>query len=450
MIKNYFIASFVVLSVIALGTFPVQSVNAKPIALQPVDLVPVGESRLSGGLHIENDRSLAETPAGNEIEYDNTRFKAFDLRMGILDNMEINMGVNYSDNSANSTAAPDNGGIEGIRLGTKLKFHPNVSAQLTGKFNGSEDVHPYGSDNPALRANIPIKFRLGDGMFHAEGGLTLQSGDAIDGAGNTIDWKSYGNYGIGYSYGANHFTDVSMEVIGHTATVEDDNSNLDFNDALKFLLGMDIRLARGVHVKPSTGFALMEGSPNFSFGLDYEIAFEGQHFRRTEREETVERYSKRKPVGAKEPRTQKKESAERMPSKDREEETERKKQQATDQATKKEKVNALMERGYQAAENGNLNKALNHYKAAEDLDPNSLLVQSNLGSLHYRMGNYKKARDHYRKAINANPNDTFSLLYLGASHYQLGNTQRAREYFERVQRLEPDNKRVEQWLEKMD
>lgn len=441
--NNTHFTSLVALFAIAASIVAVAPVQGKPIAIQPVDLVPVGESRLSGGIHFEKGRSLAETAGGNQLEYDNTRIRALDLRMGILDNLEINMGVNYSDNSANTNNpnTPDEAGIEGILLGTKLKFHPNISAQLTGKFNGSSDVHPYGSDNPAFRANIPIEFKLGNGMFHTEGGITVQSGDVTDGSGNVIgSWTTYGNYGVGYTYEANYFTDISMEVIGHTATAES-TGNLDFNDHLSLLFGADIRIARGVHIRPSTSFALMEGSPNVMFGLDYEIAFEGRHFRRTEREEPEERYSERQPVGGASPEPKQKDTG--MTDT-------RTKTQPTSQPTGKQKINALMEKGYRAAEKGNLEKALRHYRAAADIDPNSLLVQSNLGSLYYRMGNYRKARTHYRKAVNANPNDTFSLLYLGASHYQLGNRQAARQYFERVKRLDPDNERVQQWLEKME
>lgn len=419
--------------------------HAEPIAIQRVNLVPFGESRMAGGVRIENSRSLAETAGGTQLTYDNRRFRYLDLRMGLLDNIEVNMEVNYARNSANTNnpSTPDEQGLEGIDLGTKLHIHPNISAQFTGKFNSSSDVHPYGSDDPSFSANIPIQFEVGDGMFHGEAGLTLQSGDVTDGNSNIVgSWSDYLNYGMGYSYESNHFTDISMELFGHTPTAESNMAGLEYNSHLALLFGADVRLARGVYVRPSTGIGLMEGSPDLMFGLDYEIAFEGRHFRRTERDIGEERYSNRAPVGMAEPRAQT--EPDTLPTGTMQD------QQPRDTESKADRLRRLMEKGYRAAEAGELQKALNFYGQAETIAPNNLLVQSNLGSLHYRMGNYKQSRDHYRKAVKINSNDTFSLLYLGASHYQLGNDQVARRYFERVKRLDPDNDRVDQWLEKME
>ncbi|MFB6226925.1 MAG: tetratricopeptide repeat protein [bacterium] len=428
------------IALFTLATVVHDSAPAEPIALQPVDLVPYGESRFSGGVHFEQDRSLGQGPTGAQLEYDNTRFKAINIRMGILDHIELNMGVNHSNNSVDAGAGGSTGeGIEGIRLGTKISIHPNVSAQFTGKFNGESDVQPYGSSDPAISMNVPLKFKLGQGMFHSEAGFTIQSGQVLGASRTPIGrWINFINYGVGYSYRSNYFTDFSMEVVGHTRTAESTIAGVTFNDFLSLVFGADLRLARGVHLRPQTSFALLEGSPDVSFGFEYQISFEGRRLRRTNRDEIEDRFSDREAVGGAKPTAKKRISGERM------KDSEMMEKESTD-----DRVNELMEKGFRAAENGNLRQAMRNYKKAEDLKPNSLLVQSNLGSLYYRMGKYSKARDHYKKAVNLNPSDTFSLLYLGASHYQLGNRDKARRYFNRVKKLDPDNKRVQRWLEKM-
>lgn len=434
---------------------------SETVKLEEVDLVPEGESMLSGGIRFEQDRDF--TSPGDA--YDNTRYQAIDLRMGILDNFEGQLGVNYSSNSG-SDSAPSESGIEGITLGGKIQWHPNISTTFTGKFNGSEDVYPYGSDDPSFSANVPVKFEFGDGVFHANGGLTLQSGNAMFNGNSVSDWENHVNYGFGYSYDLNQFSNVSFEVTGHTATVEDfvlggtaagtvaggtvaggttptptaGGTNFDVEDSLELVIGSNIRLARGVRMKPSAGFALMEGSPDYALGLQFEIDMGGRHFptQTEEKEKPKQRFTKRKPVGGLDQDEEQDEE-----TMDREETS-----QSRDEK-KKDQIDQHMNKGYEAAQNGNLERALDHYRKAMEIDPKNVLVRSNLGSIYYRKGDYEEAIKHYREATRQDPEDTFSLLYLGASHHKLGNRQTARRYFKRVLEIDSDHQQAQDWLQKM-
>lgn len=422
-------------------TAGVQSVSARnAVKIENVGLVPPQQSQLNGGVRIEGERTLIEDGA----KYSNTRFRAVDYRMGVLDNFELQLGFNHSSNSAENAGAPNGSGIEGIRLGGKLQWHPNISTTLTGTFNGSDNVYPYGQDDPSFSVNVPIKFQLGEGVFHGEAGLTLQSGDAMTPGGQVGTWDDYLNYGIGYAYEVNQFSEMSIEVVGHSATISPNTGEAE--DHLELILGNGIRLAPDVRVKPSLGFALMDGSPGFSVGVNYEIGFGGRRLPRPDDgTQPEERFSTRNPVGG-----ISEEEPEETTDRRMEEPTERREtREGSEEPSQNEKVNNLMNKAYNAAENDNPQKAIRLYEEAEQLDPENVLIQSNLGSLYYRQGNYKQAIENYRKAVKNDPEDTFSLLYLGASHYQLGNRRAARRYFQEVRRLDPDNQRVQEWLQEM-
>ncbi len=422
------------------------------VTIENVGLVPEDESQASAGVRFEQVRPLLEVDnAGNTIpaEFDNTR-SSFQLRMGVLNNMELRLGVNYSSNSAKNNSSnpanlpigPDQSGLEGVQLGSKIQWHPNISTTLTAKFNGSDDVYPYGQGDPSFSANIPIKFQMGDGMLHGEAGITLQSGYARLNGNQLGSWKDYVNYGLGYAYDMNRFAEMSIEIVGHTPTVDVDGTD-DAEDELELIFGNGIRFAKGLRLKPSVGFALLDGSPNTSFGLDVQVAMGGRNLPTTEDSlKKQERFSQRSPVGG---IAEGSSGLEESPEPDETTfPTDTGKQSKQDNV-----VDELMRRAYEAAENGNPSKALNLYNQAYEIDPNNTVVISNLGSLHYRRENYQKAIEFYREAVKKNPEDTFSLTYLGASHYQLGNREVARQYFEEVQNLDPDNEQVQQWLDKM-
>jgi hypothetical protein len=449
--RNHFTVLIVIATLTAFGFYlPTGVQSRQPVQIEEVELIPAGESQLSGGIRFEKGRTLGNMN-NTPLEYDNTRINLIDYRMGILDNFEVRLGVTHSDNTPGAANAPRGSGIEGIELGGKIQWHPNISSSLTAQFNGSQDVYPYGSDNPSFSLNVPIKFDLGDGVFHGEAGITLQSGNAMFPGSRQLAWKDYGNIGMGYTYDVNRFTDMSLEVVGHSATVESVTtaggttaggtgatgpSPLDIEDSLELVFGTNIRLARGMRVQPSVGFALMDGSPNFSFGINYEIDFGGRNFPEPQTGPTMEeRFSGRNPVGG----------MSEDPTDDETTETD-----MVDEPSQQSRLNNLLEKGYRTAQNGNLKKAIQHYKEAKMIAPENLLVLSNLGSLYYRQGDYRRAINNYREAIQVDPRDTFSLLYLGASHYQLGNEQAARQYFNRVLEIDPDNDDANDWLDEMD
>lgn len=437
---------FLVLSVSLVLTLVTGVEARQAVKIENVNLVPENESQASFGVRFEKERTLYNDTIGGStatsntaITYDNTRFRPIRLRMGVLDNMELRLGAHYSSNSPNSVMAPREGGIEGIEIGSKIQWHPNISTTLSAKFNGSDEVYPYGQDKPSFSANIPIKFRLGEGMFHGEAGITLQSGDAFINDSPIGSWSGFGNYGLGYAYDMNRFAEMSIEIVGHTATVDAPEAE----DHLELIFGNGIRIARGVRFKPSLGFALMDGSPNTSFGFDLEMAMGNR--RLPEPENTLqkqERFSGRSPVGGvTEPQST---VSEESP----EPNTKKTKRRKTSESSE-DSVNELMRKAYEAAQDGRPEKALDLYQQAYEMEPNDVLLLSNLGSLHYRRENYRKAIEYYRQAVQEDPEDTFSLMYLGASHYQLGNQQAARRYFKEVRNLDPDNERARDWLDEM-
>jgi tetratricopeptide (TPR) repeat protein len=276
-----------------------------------------------------------------------------------------------------------------------------------------------------------------DGTFHTEFGATFQSGAAFAGGNQVGTWDDYFSYGIGYAYDVNRFADMSIEVAGHTATVQ--GNNIDFEDDLDLIFGSNIGLSPDIKLKPSVGFALMEGSPDYSVGLAYEIGFGRENFPRDPEDREPpreERFSTRDPVGT-------------APADEEDETMDENGEMTSNENQPSDKVNELMDKGYAASQAGNLDRAIELYERAEKMSPDNTLAQSNLGSLHYRKGNYRTAIDHYRNALKSDPQDTFSMLYLGASHYQLGNLQAAREYFQRVTELEPENQRAQNWLDRL-
>ena len=85
-------------------------------------------------------------------------------------------------------------------------------------------------------------------------------------------------------------------------------------------------------------------------------------------------------------------------------------------------------------------KALEHYRSAQMMDPNEPIVNFDMGNALYRTEKYEEADNEYIKASGAeDPNIAIRSLYnLGNSSYRQGNSDEAIEYYKKVLDMDPN------------
>jgi len=109
----------------------------------------------------------------------------------------------------------------------------------------------------------------------------------------------------------------------------------------------------------------------------------------------------------------------------------------------------LARRAHRAFDQGNLRASLSLFQRAAEQDPDSVEIQSNLGSLHFRLEEYRSAEAAYRRALAIDADDYFAHFYLGITHHRLGETTRARHHFQRALEIRPDSREARAWLERV-
>jgi protein O-mannosyl-transferase len=85
-----------------------------------------------------------------------------------------------------------------------------------------------------------------------------------------------------------------------------------------------------------------------------------------------------------------------------------------------------------AYESTDLDKALFHYKAALNINPNDAAALYNQGTIYEKKGRLDEAISHYSKALQVNPNYFEALNNLGLIFYDQGNYDRAVLYFKKA------------------
>ncbi|MFP4687666.1 MAG: tetratricopeptide repeat protein, partial [bacterium] len=363
--------------------------RGRTLRIEPVDLLEPEQWRFGLDVRHESRRIAAEID-GEDLKYNNTRLRPFSLQTGLLNNLELGVIADYSLNSAsNPHGYPDANSLEGITLQSRVKWHRYFGTSMRVKFSPDNEIQPYGSDRVGLQLNFPIQFPLADGMFHGEFGYTFQGGGFYDGSGNKVtNWDDYINVGLGYQWSDGRFMTYSVELVGHAAPLESvsagggtDSSDTDSSDTgsdgiavdsnhhLELLLGATVHLSPHSRIIPSVGMGLLEGSPDLSVGVRYELDF-GRAPRVTSEEPRVpERYSRRRPVGGPEEEF---------------DEIFRQKEEGKKQETASERVSDLKEQARRAYRAGEYSEAIDNFRKILLIDPDDALVHANLGSLYYR------------------------------------------------------------------
>ncbi|GAB4345153.1 MAG: hypothetical protein Kow0099_25190 [Candidatus Abyssubacteria bacterium] len=113
-------------------------------------------------------------------------------------------------------------------------------------------------------------------------------------------------------------------------------------------------------------------------------------------------------------------------------------------------LGALLERnpGYAAGwllcgimleKNGKLDRAIECYERAVQVNPSLIDARISLGTLRFKTGDVVAARNEWEHAHKMNPSNAKVLLNLGALELRDGNLSRARELLERALRQAPDS-----------
>lgn len=405
----------------------VPGVSAGPVAIEDVAVQPKGAWLLEAGFDWETGRDLGNIEGIRNLEYDNLRLHPLRATYGFMRNLEVGMGLGYSSNSADQTQ-PDEGGFEGVTLHGKYRWNQTWATSVRLSFLGNDEIVPYSADGFNLGVNVPARMSVGPGAAFGELGFTFQSGDFIltdPSSGNEVEFDRdfYFNYGVGYVYDVNRWWDVSAEIWGHTATVED------AEDSLELVLGSPIKWNRQTTLVPDLTFGVSDGSPDFAFGFNYQYAFGGPTGPRKPL------YSEGGPTG--EPEQQQQPLI--LPGE----------QEQPQQGRNPRRARQLAEEATRAYNNGNRQLALQKFRQATEADPQNADVHFNLGTLYFEQGNFEQARNQYRRVVEINPRDATAHYYLGLTYERLGNAQQARNQYQRVLDIDSGHQKAQRRLQNL-
>ncbi len=413
----------------------------RPFFIEPVSLNEPGKWRLKTGLRYEGNRVLATDSGGNETGYDNLRVAPVRLGYGLVKTLEVGARVGYSKNSADD-GFPDEGGLEGIELYGKTRWHRYFATYLGFNFTADNQVLPHGSDGVDVELTMPVAFPLGGGTFHGELGGVIKNGDVRNSSGNAVgEWEPSYKFGLGYVMPLNPSMSFTTEVVGQTSPLELDSGD-EVEDLLELVVGPTVRMSQGARLSPHLSVGLLDGSPELAVGLQFETYFGSERPRSlfAADQNTTPRYSEKPPVVRSPTRQPPRGDAPDQPG--------------GDKATRpdngaEDRVQRLVRRGEQAYRKGNYRGAIRHFRQAARMDPDNPDIAFNLASLYYRSGQYNQALNYYRRSVRLDPEDHRAHLYLGATYYHLDRTTLARRHLSRARELDSDNQRVKRWLDRL-
>lgn len=102
-------------------------------------------------------------------------------------------------------------------------------------------------------------------------------------------------------------------------------------------------------------------------------------------------------------------------------------------------------------ENGNIEKALEHYQKAATAMPENETFQKNLGDIYWaEMGDHHKALECYVQTLKLNPQDVEAQLSCGQICIALGLADDAADFFKNVLQIEPWNEDARQLLGRLE
>ena len=98
-------------------------------------------------------------------------------------------------------------------------------------------------------------------------------------------------------------------------------------------------------------------------------------------------------------------------------------------------------KGNEEYRKGNYEGALDFFKGAEVINPDSPVVKYNLGNAYYKLDDYETAAAQYQRGLVTKDDKIKSKLYynLGNTRYRLGKVDEAIDYYKETLRLNPDD-----------
>lgn len=98
----------------------------------------------------------------------------------------------------------------------------------------------------------------------------------------------------------------------------------------------------------------------------------------------------------------------------------------------KDEIRIISEIAYSLAQQGRSREAILLFEGLVAVAPATAYFQSALGALHLRTDDYAKAVEHFDAALNIEPNDLISLVNRGEAHIKTGQTAQGRRDFEKA------------------
>lgn len=102
--------------------------------------------------------------------------------------------------------------------------------------------------------------------------------------------------------------------------------------------------------------------------------------------------------------------------------------------------------GWELAQRGNLEEAVQHLQASAHINPNRAEIHNNLGVVLVRLGRVQEALSALRQAANLNPDYASARFNLGVTLVQTRNAAEATAHLEAAARLQPNSADSRLWL----
>jgi protein O-mannosyl-transferase len=101
------------------------------------------------------------------------------------------------------------------------------------------------------------------------------------------------------------------------------------------------------------------------------------------------------------------------------------------------------------AEDGEMDRAIEAFEKAIELNPTYADALHNLGFTYLKTGDLEKAEEYFEKTIVINPNIPQAYYHLGIVKYELGDKQKTLEHFEKALEIQPDYKNALMGVERV-
>lgn len=98
----------------------------------------------------------------------------------------------------------------------------------------------------------------------------------------------------------------------------------------------------------------------------------------------------------------------------------------------KDEIRIISEIAYSLAQQGRNQESILLFEGLVAVAPATAYFQSALGALHLRTGDYAKAIEHFDAALDIEPNDIISLVNRGESYIKAGQIEQGRTDFEKA------------------